>query len=122
QDPQALTEFVFSESMAAVFTVLRQYYDLIVVDTPPVVPVVDGRAIAEHADAIVLAAAWDQTQENLLTQAVDLLTPVAPHRILGVVLTGVDLSRLRLYDQAGASAYLPAYGSSSREPARTAAE
>jgi exopolysaccharide transport family protein len=121
QDTQALTEFVFSESTSALFAVLRQYYDIVVVDTPPIVPLVDGRALAEHADAIVLAAGWDQTQQNVLTQAVDLLAPVAA-RILGVVLTGVDLSRLRLYDQSGGSAYLPAYGYGSGEPARTAAE
>ena len=39
---------------------LRQRYELIIIDSPPLVPLVDGRALAELADRIVLTLAWDQ--------------------------------------------------------------
>lgn len=120
-DTQTLTEFVFSERMGSLIAVLRRFYDIVLVDTPPIVPLVDGRALAEYADGIVLAVGWDQTQQQTLAQAIDLLSPVYD-RMIGVVLSGVDLSRLRFYAQAGGSAYLPPYGYGTGEPVRTAAE
>jgi polysaccharide biosynthesis transport protein len=82
---------------------------LIIIDSPPLVPLVDGRALAELADRIVLALAWDQTPGEVLSHTINLLAPVHD-RILGTVLTRVDLSRLRFYDYYRSSAYLKPYG------------
>jgi len=89
---------------------LRRQYELIVIDSPPLVPLVDGRALAELADRIILAVAWDQTPGEVLAHTIDLLAPVHD-RILGTALTRVDLSRLRFYDYYRSSAYLKPYGS-----------
>ena len=72
-------------------------------------PLVDGRALAELADRIILALAWDQTPGEVLSHAMDLLSPVSD-RIMGTVLTRVDLSRLQFYDYYRSSAYLKPYG------------
>jgi Mrp family chromosome partitioning ATPase len=56
----------------------------------------------------VVATAWDQTPGEVLAHAIDLLAPVHD-RILGSVLTCVDLSRLRFYDYYRSSAYLKPY-------------
>ena len=64
--------------------------------------------MAELADRIVLALAWDQTPGDVLSHTIDLLSPVQD-RILGTVLTRVDLRRLRLYDYYHSSAYLKPY-------------
>jgi succinoglycan biosynthesis transport protein ExoP len=104
-----ITELMFSERIVEVFDLLRQRYELIVIDSPPLVPLVDGRALAELADRIVLALAWDQTPGEVLAHTIDLLSPVHD-RILGTVLTRVDLSRLRFYDYYRSSAYLKPYG------------
>ena len=66
-------------------------------DCPPLIPLVDGRALAEYADQIVLALAWDKTPREAALDAVELLAPVRD-RILGTVLTRVDMHRLRHYD------------------------
>jgi succinoglycan biosynthesis transport protein ExoP len=105
-----ITELMFSERIVEVLDLLRQRYELIVIDSPPLVPLVDGRALAELADRIVLALAWDQTPGDVLAHTMDLLSPVHD-RILGTVLTRVDLSRLRFYDYYRSSAYLKPYGS-----------
>ena len=104
-----ITELMFSERIVEVLGFLRQRYELIVVDSPPLVPLVDGRALAELADRIVLAVAWNQTPGEVLAHTIDLLSPVHD-RILGTVLTRVDLSRLRFYDYYRSSAYLKPYG------------
>jgi Mrp family chromosome partitioning ATPase len=94
---------------------LRHRYELIIVDSPPLVPLVDGRALAELADRIILALAWDQTPREVLAHTIDLLSPVSD-RILGTVLTRVDLSRLQFYDYYRSSAYLKPYGTASLSP------
>lgn len=103
-----ITELMFSDRIVDILDHFRQRYELIVIDSPPLVPLVDGRALAELADRIVLALAWDQTPGKVLSHTIDLLSPVRD-RILGTVLTRVDLSRLRLYDYYQSSAYLKPY-------------
>jgi polysaccharide biosynthesis transport protein len=104
----AITELMFSERIVDVIDHLRHRYELIVIDSPPLVPLVDGRALAELSDRIILALAWDQTPGEVLSHTMDLLAPVRD-RILGTVLTRVDLSRLRFYDYFRSSAYLKPY-------------
>jgi polysaccharide biosynthesis transport protein len=104
-----ITELMFSERIVEVLDLLRRRYELIIIDSPPLVPLVDGRALAELADRIVLALAWDQTPGEVLAHTIELLSPVHD-RILGTVLTRVDLSRLRFYDYYRSSAYLKPYG------------
>jgi polysaccharide biosynthesis transport protein len=108
KDVDAITELMFSERIVDILDHLRQRYELIIVDSPPLVPLVDGRALAELADRIVLALAWDQTPQEVVSHTVNLLSPVHD-RILGTVLTRVDLSRLRFYDYYRSSAYLKPY-------------
>lgn len=106
-----ITELMFSEQMVDVLDWCRHRYELVIIDSPPLVPLVDGRALAELADRIVLALAWDQTPGEVLSHTMDLLSPVRD-RILGTVLTRVDLSRLRFYDYYQSSAYLKPYATS----------
>jgi polysaccharide biosynthesis transport protein len=112
---EIITELMFSDRIVDVLDHLRHRYELIIVDSPPLVPLVDGRALAELADRIILALAWDQTPREVLTHTIDLLSPVSD-RILGTVLTRVDLSRLQFYDYYRSSAYLKPYATASLSP------
>lgn len=113
--PELITELMFSERIVDVLDYLRHRYELIVIDSPPLVPLVDGRALAELADRIILALAWDQTPGEVLSHTINLLSPVRD-RILGTVLTQVDLSRLQFYDYYRSSAYLKPYGTAGLSP------
>ncbi|MCW5691681.1 MAG: polysaccharide biosynthesis tyrosine autokinase [Pseudolabrys sp.] len=105
---EAMSEFAFSDSMRIILGELRRHYDVIIVDAPPLIPLVDSRALGEHADGIVLAVGWDRTPQDLIARAVDLLSPLKD-RVLGTVLTRVDLRRLRNYDYYHSSAYIKPY-------------
>lgn len=109
KDHNTITELMFSQQMSDLLDRLRQHFELIIIDSPPLVPLVDGRALAEISDRIILALAWDQTPEDVVTHTIDLLSPVYD-RLLGTVLTRVDLRRLRFYDYYRSSAYLKPYG------------
>src|SRR5882757_6120597 len=110
-----ITELMFSDRIVDVLDHLRDYYELIVIDSPPLVPLVDGRALAELADRIILALAWDQTPGEVFSHAIGLLSPVSD-RIMGTVLTQVDLNRLQFYDYYRSSAYLKPYATASLNP------
>jgi capsular exopolysaccharide synthesis family protein len=118
RNPMALTEFVSADGMAAILRELRRTYEVIILDTPPLTALVDGRALAEQADHILFAIGWDQTPQEVVVHALTMLAPVY-ERIIGTVLTRVDLRRLRLYDYYRSSAYLRPYGYG-QEPAHEA--
>lgn len=109
KDDDSITELMFSERIIDLMDHLRQRYELIIIDSPPLVPLVDGRALAELADRIVLALAWNQTPREVVAHTMNLLAPVHD-RILGTVLTRVDLNKLQFYDYYRSSAYLKPYG------------
>ncbi|WNV08709.1 polysaccharide biosynthesis tyrosine autokinase [Tardiphaga sp. 709] len=109
KDVDAITELMFSEQIVEILDRLKSHYELIIIDSPPLIPLVDGRALAELADRIVLAMAWNQTPREVVAHTMELLAPVHD-RILGTVLTQVDLSKIRFYDYYRSSAYLKPYG------------
>jgi succinoglycan biosynthesis transport protein ExoP len=119
KDVDTITELMFSERIVDVLDHLRHRYEMIVIDSPPLVPLVDGRALAELADRIILALAWDQTPGEVLSHTMELLSPVRD-RILGIVMTRVDLGRLRFYDYYRSSAYLKPYATAGLTAAEAA--
>jgi polysaccharide biosynthesis transport protein len=112
-DATMTTEFMLSDAMGVVLEEMRRCFDIVVVDAPPLLPLVDGRALAEQADCILLAVGWDRTPRDALVRAIELLAPVQD-RILGTVLTRADLSRLRFYNDFDETPYAAAYAYSPR--------
>jgi capsular exopolysaccharide synthesis family protein len=105
---ETMSEFAYSDGMSIIMSELRRHFEMIVIDAPPLVPLVESRALGEHVDGIVLAVGWDRTPGNLVGRAIDLLAPIGD-RLLGAVLTGVDLQKLRGYDYYQSSAYIKPY-------------
>ena len=119
KDVALLTEFASSEGMRNVLRQLEGYFDAVIVDLPPLLPLIDGRALAEQVDSVVLAVGWDHTPQNVFLRAVELLAPIHD-RILGTVLTRVNLGRLKLYEPYDSAAYSTpyVYGTPVREAAK----
>jgi capsular exopolysaccharide synthesis family protein len=97
EDPAVLAEFASSAGMSGIIAKLRNHFDVVVVDSPPLLPLVDGRALVEQSDAVILTVGWNQTPRSLFLKAVEMLGPIR-NRIVGTVLTRVDLRRLTLYE------------------------
>jgi Mrp family chromosome partitioning ATPase len=68
---------------------LRGSFDVIIVDSPPLMPVVDARLLATNADQILLVAGWRSTPVSSLRRTIKLLGADAS-RLGGVVLNRVD--------------------------------
>jgi len=65
----------------------RRHYDYIVLDTPPFVPVPDGRLITKSADGVLVVVAANRTPRGALAEAVSLIDPA---KIVGFVFNGDD--------------------------------
>jgi capsular exopolysaccharide synthesis family protein len=71
---------------------LRNEFDYVLVDSPPLLSVADGRILATLTDAAVLVARAFETPYDIVRRARALLYS-ADARILGVALNGVDMQR-----------------------------
>lgn len=88
---------------------LKAHFDTIVLDAPPLLPVVDGRILAEHADQILFVASWRRTPKQLARRAIRLLGTNGT-KIAGVVMNQVDpdaLSGSYRYDRRAGVASVP---------------
>ncbi len=64
----------------------RDVYDVVIIDTPPLLPVVDARYVAHYADAVVMLVKWAATSQSDLRAAV---TPLSSAMKPGAVLLPV---------------------------------
>jgi len=83
----------------ALFRSLRDQYDSIIVDTPPVNVVADASVIGAHSDAVIVVARVGVTDGHALGFAMEQLGQVgAP--VVGTVLNDIDFRRDAAYDDA----------------------
>jgi succinoglycan biosynthesis transport protein ExoP len=80
-------DLLVSPRFDAIMRALRERFDAIVVDCPPVLQVTDATVLAAKCDATILVARGDHTRRSELAATVELLRP-ATKRVLGVVLNG----------------------------------
>jgi capsular exopolysaccharide synthesis family protein len=86
--PSNPAELLNNARAREVFTRLRDQYDLVLIDSPPVLPVTDAAILCQHADATLMLAAAGQTRRSDLHRAVEKLDQVGA-TILGIVLNKV---------------------------------
>jgi capsular exopolysaccharide synthesis family protein len=103
-----------SGTMAALLQLLRQDYDLILLDAPPAHAMTDARVIAGMAEATVLCLRWRSTPFGVVRDAIGLLEE-AQANVVGVALTRVDVRSHLRSGYADAEVYHPRYGGYFRE-------
>ena len=82
-------EMLHSPQMNAAIASLKQQFDTIIIDSPPLLPVIDGRILADHADQIVMVLAWRRTARQIAKRALKSLG-FNQEKVLGVVVSEVD--------------------------------
>jgi capsular exopolysaccharide synthesis family protein len=95
-------------AMTALIEELRKRFELIILDTGPVVLVTSTRQVAACADAVVLIAQWRKTTRRLLRTSLRLLDAAAVP-VAGVALGLVDLRKSTRVDPADPASYYRAY-------------
>lgn len=74
---------------------LREHYDYIVIDTPPVGPVVDAKVLGQIVDKIIYSVRFQSTTREIVSQ--NLQTFAGDRKFAGVVLNLVDESKTPRY-------------------------
>lgn len=97
-----------SEAFRNLLAQLRRDYDLVLIDTAPVLAVTDTRIIAQRCDAVVMNVQWKKTPKEAASSALDILRSVRAN-ILGVALTQVDMDAQARYGYEGAAYYYKNY-------------
>lgn len=104
--PPNPSELLGGQHMAAVLAELAARYDVVLIDSPPLLPVTDAAALASQTDGVLMVVRYRKTTSRQVTDAMAALTAVSAH-VLGTVFTMVPETGKR-------SAYYPYYEDSSR--------
>jgi capsular exopolysaccharide synthesis family protein len=81
-----------SRRMHSIVQLLRENYDYILIDTPPVMAVGDARVIGQLADRTLFVVRWNKTPRKVARAALEQLGK-SGIKLAGVVLQQVDLKR-----------------------------
>ena len=88
--PPFPSELLHSNRMEELIREWRGSYDLVVLDSPPVLPVTDAALLARHSDTTLLVARHKQTSRQSLLRAVDALHRQSGSRApIGIVMNDV---------------------------------
>ncbi len=86
--PPSPGDFVASPAFSGLLRNLEAEADLVILDSPPVLPVSDALSIARQVDGVIIAARAGKTSSSDLNKAVENLRAVGAD-VLGVCLIGV---------------------------------
>lgn len=90
--PPNPSELLSSSKMKSFLRGLREKYDFIILDTPPVIMVTDAQILSQYADGSILVVSSGEAEREAVIQAKKLLEKVAA-KIIGVILNKLDTSR-----------------------------
>lgn len=94
--PPNPSELLGSRKMNDILKQLEEKFDIILLDTPPVLTVTDAVALSSSVDGVMLVAKIGKTKQAALLQAIEQLRQVNA-KIVGIVINDVDTRSARYY-------------------------
>lgn len=91
------SEILSAEQTHKLFDQLRAIYDYIIVDLPPLAPVVDVRATTQLVDCFILVVEWGRTKIDVVQHALH-TAPNVYETLIGTVLNKTDMKALKRYN------------------------
>ncbi|WP_026606742.1 polysaccharide biosynthesis tyrosine autokinase [Methylocapsa acidiphila] len=101
-------EVLGSLAVNSLFDKLRGAYDYVIVDFPPLAPVVDTRTTTSFIDSYVYVIEWGRTRIDVVEHSLSNAREVYD-RLLGVVLNKADMSVLQRYERYRTTYYYKKY-------------
>lgn len=114
--PEHPAELLESSALPRLVERLRERYDAVIFDSPPVLPVADPLILARVVDGVVLVPRAGRTTHGRLSHTIELLRRTGT-RVLGVVLNEVDDRRSDPYGTGYGQGYVSHDPPSVREDA-----
>jgi capsular exopolysaccharide synthesis family protein len=103
--PPNPAELLQSKAMTQLLAELREQYDMVIIDAPPLLPVTDAALLAAQADGALLIVRHGRTSRDQVNQAVQRLEQVDAS-LVGVVMNMVP-NRHRRYGYGYGYGYAP---------------
>ena len=88
--PPSPTELVGSRKMRETLAILKDRYDFLLIDSPPVMPVSDAVVLSSLAEGIIFVVEGQKTPKHLVRKAIEQIG-TNQAKILGIVLNRVDI-------------------------------
>jgi succinoglycan biosynthesis transport protein ExoP len=101
-------EALASEGMRRLIDRLRGLYDYVIVDLPPLAPVVDVRSTTQIVDSYVMVVEWGRTSPEMVQQVLN-SAPQIYDKMLGAVLNKADIAVMKTYERYGGGNYYKQY-------------
>lgn len=98
-----------SERFSQLMEKARDAYDVILIDTPPVLVVPDARVIAQSADALLFVVKWDSTTKSQVEDALHMFD-TANQRVHGLALNQISVKGMKRYGYGGKYGAYSSYG------------
>lgn len=91
--PNNPTDLLKSDTAFGLLQSLSKEYDLVLLDTPPLSAVVDGRVLADYVHDIVYVSAWESTPRQIINQALNSLPNGLKNKVAGFILNKIDVTK-----------------------------
>jgi len=98
-----------SDKFVAFLAEARTLYDIIIIDTPPVLVVPDARVIAQHVDAILYGIEWDKTPRAQVIEGLRQFEAVGIP-VAGLALLQIDPKGMKRYGYGNRYGAYSSYG------------
>ncbi len=109
--PPNPSELLSSERMQQLITQAMEEYDFVLLDSPPLLEIADGRILMTQVEGVILVVRAGETTRDMLQRAAMHVEDVGA-KLIGVVLNGVDLRHNQYYSSYS---YYRGYGSDRSE-------
>ena len=93
-----------SQKMRDLITELQDRFDLVVIDSPPVMAAADARILCRMTDATVAIVRWEETPRTIACNTLDQLQ-AADAKLAGVLISMVDTRKHAKYGYGDSGAY-----------------
>jgi polysaccharide biosynthesis transport protein len=98
-----------SDNMQSLLARLRQHYDMVIIDSPPFVPMTDSQILASIVDKMVLVVRWGSTPVPVVRNVIKRIHRIdAP--LIGAVLSRVHFSKQAAYGYGDYGYHYSRYG------------
>ncbi|MBL4901143.1 MAG: polysaccharide biosynthesis tyrosine autokinase [Desulfocapsa sp.] len=94
--PPNPSELIGSNKTEYLLRILQKKFDVVIVDSSPIVPASDALLLSQHVDGVVLVIKAGETNRTIVKDAAQQLT-TAGANILGVLLNSADMTKGSYY-------------------------
>jgi protein-tyrosine kinase len=87
--PRNPAELLGSQKLKNLVSLLREKYDYVIFDSPPIIPVTDAGLLGAQTDGVIMVVQAERTQKGVLKHSESLILQ-AQAKLLGYILTNIQ--------------------------------